>query len=140
MERLSLERRVEILEQHVELLKDLPPRITAVEVQIAQLRTDTNAGFSALSYAINRMHSEIMARFEQIDRRFEAVDKRFERIDNRLDAMDARFDAMDRRVDAPDTEDAAIKQRLALKYTAPQQQLPRRKGRPAPENHRHRHE
>jgi len=113
MERLSLERRVEILEQQVELLKDLPPRITAVEVQIAQLRTDTNAGFSALSYAINRMHSEIMARFEQIDRRFEAVDTRFERIDKRLDAMDARFDAMDRRFDAQDTEIAAIKQRLS---------------------------
>jgi hypothetical protein len=95
------------------MLKDLPPRITAVEVQIAQLRTDMNDGFSALSYAINRMHSEIMGRFEQIDRRFDAVDKRFERVDNRLDAMDRRFDAMDARFDAQDTEIAAIKQRLS---------------------------
>src|SRR5258705_6940341 len=121
MERLSLERRVEILEQHVELLKDLPPRITAVEVQIAQLRTDTNAGFSALSYAINRMHSEIMARFEQIDRRFEAVDKRFERIDNRLDAMDTRFDAMDRRISATEKEDAPIKTAPLRKSRPPTQ-------------------
>jgi hypothetical protein len=63
----------------VELLQDLPDRMTAVEgrltvveAQIVQLRTDMNNGFSALSYAINRMHAEIMSRFEKIDRRFEA--------------------------------------------------------------------
>ena len=113
MEQPSLERRVEILEQKVEALQDLPPRMAAVEAQIVQLRADMNSGFSALSYAINRMHTEMIARFEQIDRRFEAVDTRFERIDKRLDAMDARFDAMDRRFDAQDTEIAAIKQRLS---------------------------
>ena len=92
MEQPSLERRVEILEQKVEALQDLPPRMAAVEAQIVQLRADMNSGFSALSYAINRMHTEMIARFEQIDR---------------------RFDAMDRRFDAQDTEIAAIKQRLS---------------------------
>jgi hypothetical protein len=65
-------------------------RLTGVEAQIVQLRTDMNNGFSALSYAINRMHSEMMARFESIDRRFDSIDKRFERIEARLDAMDRR--------------------------------------------------
>jgi hypothetical protein len=75
MEQPSLERRVESLEQKVDaLLRDLPPCIAAVEAQIVQLRTEMRSGFSRLSYAINRMHTEIMGRFESIDRRFEAVD------------------------------------------------------------------
>lgn len=102
MEQPSLERRVEVLEQKVELLQDLPLRMGKVEAEIVQLRTEMNNGFSALSYAINRMHVEIIARFETIDRRFDAVDKRFGRMDQRLDAMDARFDAMDERLDRMD--------------------------------------
>jgi archaellum component FlaC len=119
MESPSLERRVEILEQTVELLQDLPPRMAKVEAEIVQLRTEMNSGFSALSYLINKMHVEIMARFDGVERRFEAVDKRFERVDARLDAMDerfdamdARFDAMDRRFDGQDRDIAAIKKAL----------------------------
>ena len=102
MEAPSLERRVEILEQRVELLQDLPPRMAAVEAQIVQLRTDMNNGFSALSYAINKMHAELTGRFEAFDRRFEAIDRRFDAIDKRFERMDKRFDAVDRRFDGID--------------------------------------
>jgi hypothetical protein len=112
MERPSLERRVDILEQEVELLQDLPPHMAKVESEIVQLRTEMNNGFSALSYAINKMHTEVMARFDGVDRRFEAVDKRFERMDVRLDAMDARFDAMDARFDAMDARFDAMDARF----------------------------
>jgi hypothetical protein len=54
------------------LLQDLPARMTAVEgrltvveAQIVQLRADMNNGFAALSYAINRMHSEMISRSNQ---------------------------------------------------------------------------
>ena len=96
----------------MELLQDLPARmmaveerLTTVEAQIVHLRADMNSGFSALSYAINRMHSEMMSRFEKIDRRFEAVDNRFDRIDARLDTMDQRLDRHDKEL-------SAIRQRL----------------------------
>jgi hypothetical protein len=74
MEQLSLERRVEILEQKVDVLQELPPRMAKVEAEIVQLRTDMNSGFSALSYAINKMHSEIVTRFDAMDQRFDAQD------------------------------------------------------------------
>jgi len=84
MERESIDRRVEILEQHVEMLKDLPfrmtsvegrltsieGRLTSVEAQVVQLRSEMKGGFSALSYAINAMHTDIVARFEAQDEKF----------------------------------------------------------------------
>jgi hypothetical protein len=45
---VSLERRVEILEENMEQLRDVPARLSAVESQIAQLRTEMRAGFTAL--------------------------------------------------------------------------------------------
>jgi hypothetical protein len=36
-----------------------------------------NGGFSALSCAINAMHSDIVTRFDAHDRRFDAQDERF---------------------------------------------------------------
>ena len=71
MERESLDRRVEILEQRVELLKELPARMTFFETQILQLRRDMNSGFSALSYAVNALHADMVARFEAHDRKFD---------------------------------------------------------------------
>ena len=62
-----------------------------VEAQIVQLRADVNNGFSALSYAINRMHSEIMSRFERVDRRFDAMEQRLERHDKELSAIRQRL-------------------------------------------------
>ena len=119
MERPSLEDRVEIVEQQVEVLQDLPPRMAKAEAEIVQLRNEMNSGFSALSYAINRMHSEVMARFDGVDRRLDTVDRRLDGVDRRLDAVDKRFerldarlDAMDGRFDAQDREIADIKQLL----------------------------
>jgi len=43
----SLERRVDMLEQRVELLEQLPERVTAIELQIVQLRQEMRAEFSA---------------------------------------------------------------------------------------------
>ena len=102
MEQTSLTRRVEILEQHVELLKDLPARMTAVEAQILQLRRDMESGFSALSYAINAMHADVVARFEAQDKRFDEHDRRFDEHDRRFDEHDRRFDEHDKRFDEHD--------------------------------------
>jgi len=43
----SLEVRVDMLERRVELLEQLPERVTALEVQIVQLRDEMRAEFSA---------------------------------------------------------------------------------------------
>ena len=45
---VSLERRIEILEENMEQLRDVPVRLSAVESQIVQLRAEMQAGFSAL--------------------------------------------------------------------------------------------
>ena len=94
MERELLDRRVEILEQHVEKLKELPSRmsgvetrltsvegrltsvdgrLTSVEAQVVQLRSEMNGGFSALSYAVNALHADMVARFEANDHKFEGL-------------------------------------------------------------------
>src|SRR5688572_30558411 len=44
----TLRHRVTILERKVENLSSLPARITAVELQIAQLREEMHGGFSAI--------------------------------------------------------------------------------------------
>jgi uncharacterized coiled-coil DUF342 family protein len=62
MQPLSLERRVTNLEQKVETLKTLPDRITAVELQISEFRTEVRAEFSATR-----------ARVDAIDGRFDEV-------------------------------------------------------------------
>ena len=43
----SLEERVDMLERRVELLEQLPDRVTALELQIVQLRDEMRAEFSA---------------------------------------------------------------------------------------------
>jgi len=45
---VSLERRIEILEEIMEQLRDVPVRLSAVESQIVQLRAEMQTGFSAL--------------------------------------------------------------------------------------------
>ena len=45
---VSLERRIEILEENMEQLRDVPLRLSAVESQIVQLRAEMQTGFSAL--------------------------------------------------------------------------------------------
>jgi hypothetical protein len=47
MPQKSLEERVDMLERRVEILEQLPARVTALEVQIVQLRDEMRAEFSA---------------------------------------------------------------------------------------------
>jgi hypothetical protein len=47
MAKKSLEERVNMLERRVEILEQLPERVTALEAQIVQLRDDMRAEFSA---------------------------------------------------------------------------------------------
>ena len=47
MAQKSLEERVDMLERRVEILEQLPERVTALEVQIVQLRDEMRAEFSA---------------------------------------------------------------------------------------------
>jgi len=43
----SLEKRVNMLERGIEILEQLPDRVTALEVQIVELRGEMRAEFSA---------------------------------------------------------------------------------------------
>jgi hypothetical protein len=52
MSRESLEARIDRLERRVELLEQLPQRITALEVQIVQLREEMRSEFSAIRVQI----------------------------------------------------------------------------------------
>jgi len=54
MSRESLEARIDRLERRVELLEQLPQRITALEVQIVQLREEMRSEFSAIRVEIQR--------------------------------------------------------------------------------------
>ena len=47
MQQRSVIERIEILEKRVEILERLPERVTAVELQLVQLRDEMRAGFSA---------------------------------------------------------------------------------------------
>jgi hypothetical protein len=73
MAQTSLTKRVEILEQQVETLKELPARMTAVEEQMLQLRAETRDGFSALGelrLEMRAMHHELLVRFGAQDEKF----------------------------------------------------------------------
>ena len=48
MAKRSIDERLEVLEQKVEMLETLPERVHAVELQIVQLRAEMRDGFSAL--------------------------------------------------------------------------------------------
>ena len=54
-------------------LTSVEGRLTSVEAQIVQLRSEMNSGFSALSYAINAMHADMVARFEAQDKRMDGL-------------------------------------------------------------------
>ena len=61
----SLEERVNMLERGVEILEQLPDRVTALEVQIVELRGDMRAEFSA-TRAESRAGDEETRRFMRI--------------------------------------------------------------------------
>jgi predicted phage gp36 major capsid-like protein len=76
----SLEERVDMLERRVELLEQLPERVTALEVQIVQLRDEMRAEFSATraegragdEHVVRTLREEIRAGDEET-RRFMRV-------------------------------------------------------------------
>ena len=97
-----LTERVEILEQKVGDLQELPARTAAVESQILQLRGEMREGFSAIHARLgthDQQFESIDRRFESMDRRFESMDRRFDSIDQRFDSIDQRFEAIDQRSD-----------------------------------------
>ena len=58
----DLEKRVETLEGKVELLKQLPARVSALESQVMQLRDEMRAEFSATRSALrNEFRQELAA-------------------------------------------------------------------------------
>jgi hypothetical protein len=61
----SLEERVDMLERRGELLEQLPERVTALEVQVVQLRDEMRAEFSA-TRAEGRAGDEETRRFMRV--------------------------------------------------------------------------
>jgi hypothetical protein len=56
----DLERRVRILEAKMDELRDVPGRLTSVELQIVQLRGEMHSGFSALRTQIDDVRAEMV--------------------------------------------------------------------------------
>ena len=59
MVRASLVRRVDILEDKVETLSDLPRRVTAVEENLAALRTEMRQGFQQVNVRFEALRKEV---------------------------------------------------------------------------------
>jgi predicted phage gp36 major capsid-like protein len=79
MQERSVVERVEILERKVEILERLPERVTAVELQIVQLRDEMRGEFSALREEIRAGDEETRRQLREGDeetRRFSAYSTR----------------------------------------------------------------
>lgn len=57
----DLERRVRILEENMDGLRDVPRRLMAVEFQIVQLRGEMQGGFSALQTQMQALNEQTRA-------------------------------------------------------------------------------
>jgi predicted phage gp36 major capsid-like protein len=79
MHQRSVIERVEILERKVEVLEALPERVTAVELQLVQLRDEMRAEFSATRAEMRAsdeetrrymrmLHEDVIARISMLDR------------------------------------------------------------------------
>ena len=79
----DLEKRVEILEDRVDLLEQLPARVAGLESQVVQLRDEMRAEFSAVRTELRQeiragdqetqrlmrvLHEEVLARIETLGR------------------------------------------------------------------------
>ena len=79
----DLEKRVEILEDRVDLLEQLPARVAGLASQVVQLRDEMRAEFSAVRTELRQeiragdqetqrlmrvLHEEVLARIETLDR------------------------------------------------------------------------
>jgi hypothetical protein len=62
----NLTERVEVLEMNVRLFEDLPARISAVEAQILQLRTEMRGEFSAVRLEMGEIRAEMRMLHEEV--------------------------------------------------------------------------
>jgi hypothetical protein len=90
----TFERRVTRLEARVDLLEQLPDRVTAVETQIVQLREETRAEFSAVRSEMRELNAKTIQVVEMLN----AETKR--RIDVSIARMDALYAQADRKMEA----------------------------------------
>ena len=63
---VDLERRVEILEERMDQLQDVPVRLASVEVQIVQLRGEMQGGFSALRTEIREVKDALRTEMREL--------------------------------------------------------------------------
>ena len=80
MQDRSFVERLEIVEKKVESLETLPARVSAVELQIVQLRQDMNAGFSAIRDDIRAVDESIRADLRAEIRAGDEETRRFMRV------------------------------------------------------------
>ena len=66
MQRQTIERRVEMLEEHVMSLQQLPARMDALSVQISQLRDDLSTKISALMASDDRILAQVRMLHEDV--------------------------------------------------------------------------
>jgi hypothetical protein len=87
----TLDRRVEILEQKVEKLEILPDRVTALEVQISEFRTEVRAEFSATRAEMRMLNDQTLAQMRILN------DQTLAQIDeNRVQMRALHEDVIDR--------------------------------------------
>jgi predicted phage gp36 major capsid-like protein len=76
----SLEERVTMLEREVEILEQLPDRVTALEVQIVELRGEMRAEFSATRAEAREGDEHVVQTLRQEIRAGDEETRRFMRI------------------------------------------------------------
>jgi hypothetical protein len=80
MQDRSIIERLEIVERKVESLETLPARVSAVELQIVQLRQDMTAGFSAIRDDLRAVDESIRADLRAEIRAGDEETRRFMRV------------------------------------------------------------
>ena len=80
MPKPTLAKRVQILEQKVEVLETLPERVTAVELQIVQLREEMRDEFSAVRQEMNAMGTGLRAELSAAIRAGDEETRRYMRV------------------------------------------------------------
>ena len=73
MARASLLRRGDILEDKVETLSDLPQRVTAVEANLAALRTEMHQGFARVDGRLDALRKEVQEGDEETRRQMRVL-------------------------------------------------------------------
>jgi predicted nuclease with TOPRIM domain len=67
-----------------------------VKVEIAELRSETNARFDKVDARFVRVDERMDAGFDKVDER---MDVRFEKVDERFDKIDQRFDKIEDKIE-----------------------------------------